>query len=95
MQRNIFPFPTKAKQMPVMLPGQYIEQLVRGWVYCERNAWAISNMKGGIVKGQDLRSSHTNANYWIRTVLCGNRIRMAVQVTVGIAQLIHDPRVKD
>jgi hypothetical protein len=74
----MFPAPTKAKQMSSMLPGQYIEQLVRSWKYGERNTGAISNMKGWIVKGQDLRSSQTNANDWIRTVLCGNRIRLAV-----------------
>ncbi len=65
----MFPVPTKAKQMLVMLPGQYIEQLVRSWEYGERNAWAIPNMKCGIVKGHDLRSSHTNARYRIPTVL--------------------------
>ena len=91
----MFPVPTKAKQMPVMLPGQYIEQLVRSREYGERNAWAIPNMKCGIVKGQDLRSSHTNANYWIRAVRGRNRISTAVQVTVGIAQIIHDLGVED
>jgi len=69
MQRDVLPVPTKTKQMPVMLPGQYFEQLIRSWEYGERSGGAIPNVKRGIVKGDDLRSLHTNANYWIRTVL--------------------------
>lgn len=49
VQRDVLPVPTKAKQMPVMLPGQYIEQLVCSWEYGERSGGAIPNMKRGIV----------------------------------------------